>query len=186
MTGIHETNASQANTLCRACGLCCTGHLFIWTKLRPAELDPVEALGMPVLRSEPRQRGFNQPCPLWHGECTVYASPHYPHACRAYKCKLLKEMPGESVSLAEALAIVNMAKEMIQEVEALLPTSSMPNFRERLVAHLERLKTSSGNEKMDLEFRQKARALLGFYDQVFGVTDVVDMPDEDRIQKNIP
>ena len=134
---------------------------------------------MPVLRSEPRQRGFNQPCPLWQGECTVYASPHYPHACRAYKCKLLKEMLGETVSLSEALAIIEMAKGMIQEVEMLLPASSTPNFRERLVAHLERLKTSAGNEKMDLEFRLKANALLGFYDQVFGVTDVVDGPEEE-------
>jgi len=66
---------------------------------------------------------------------------------------------------------------MIREVEMLLPASSMPNFRERLVAHLEHLKTSAGNEKVDLEFRLKASALLGFYEQVFGVTDVVDTPD---------
>ena len=175
MTNTDEPYTSQANTLCKSCGLCCTGHLFIWTKLRPAELDPVEALGMPVLRSEPRQRGFNQPCPLWQGECTIYASPHYPHACRAYKCKLLNEMLGEKVSLPEALSIVEMAKEMIQEVELLLPTSSTPNFRERLVAHLERLKTRQ--ETTDLEFRRKAGALLGFYERVFGVTDVVDTPE---------
>src|SRR4030095_17126719 len=44
---------SQANVLCRACGLCCTGHLFVWAKLRPAELDPAEALGLSVFRSDP-------------------------------------------------------------------------------------------------------------------------------------
>ena len=131
---------------------------------------------MTVLRSEPRQRGFNQPCPLWQGECTIYASPHYPHACRAYKCKLLKEMLGDNVSLPEALAIVEMAKGMIEEVEALLLPSSTPNFRERLVAHLEHLKTMPGQENTDLEFRLKAGALLGFYEKVFGVTDVVDTP----------
>ena len=134
---------------------------------------------MPVLRSEPRQRGFNQPCPLWQGECTIYASPHYPHACRAYKCKLLKEMLVEKVSLPEALAIVEMAKEMIQEVEALLPASSTPNFRERLVEKLDHQKTLTGQEDTDLEFRRKAGALLGFYEQVFGVTDVVDTPGEE-------
>jgi hypothetical protein len=176
---MDETNGSQANDLCRACGLCCTGHLFIWTKLRPAELDPVEKLGMTVLRSEPRQRGFNQPCPLWQGECTIYASPHYPHACRAYKCKLLKEMLGDNISLPEALAIVEVAKGMIQEVEALLPASSTPNFRERLVAHLEHLKTLPEQENTDREFRLKADALLGFYEQVFGVTDVVIGPEEE-------
>ena len=79
----------------------------------------------------------------------------------------------------EALAIVEMAKEMINEVEALLPASSTPNFRERLVAHLERMKTFTGQDDIDVEFHRKAGALLGFYDQVFGVTDLVDGPEED-------
>ena len=91
-------------------------------------------------------------------------------------------MLGEKVSLPEALAIVEMAKGMLQEVEMLLPASSTPNFRERLVAHLEHQKTPTGQES-DLEFRQKADALLGFYEQVFGVTDVVDMPEVYTIQR---
>src|SRR5512147_3049765 len=117
MTGIEETTPSQANILCRSCGLCCTGHLFIWAKLRPSELDPAEALGMQVFRSDPTQRGFSQPCPLWQGECTIYTSPHYPHICRAYQCKLLKEMRSETVSLPEALTIVEQTKGMIHELE---------------------------------------------------------------------
>ena len=176
---MDETTEPQASTLCKSCGLCCTGHLFIWTKLRPAELDPVEKLGMTVLRSEPRQRGFNQPCPLWQGECTVYASPHYPHACQAYRCRLLKEMLGHNVSLPEALAIVDQAKGMILEVETLLPASSMPNFRERLVEHLECLNTLDGQASADLDFQRKADALLRLYEDVFGVTDVVDAPEQE-------
>lgn len=176
MTGIGETGESQANILCRSCGLCCTGHLFIWAKLRPSELDPAETLGMRVFRSDPTQRGFSQPCPLWQGECTIYASHHYPHVCRAYKCKLLKEMLGGDISLSGARGTVEQAKGMIQELEALLPVSSKPNFRERLVAQLEKRERQVNP---DLEFRQKAGALLVFYEQVFGVTDVVDMPAEE-------
>jgi hypothetical protein len=184
MTDIDDPIESQANILCRSCGLCCTGHLFIWAKLRPSELDPAEALGMHVFRSEPNQRGFSQPCPLWQGECTIYASADYPHVCRAYKCKLLKEILGETIPLSDALVTIEQAKGMIREVEALLPVSSTLNFRERLVAqleNLERLKTPNGNgqENTDLEFRRKAAALLTFYEQVFGVTDVVDKPDEE-------
>jgi len=173
MTGTGETGEAQANILCRSCGLCCTGHLFIWAKLRPSELDRAEALGMRVFRSDPTQRGFSQPCPLWQGECTIYDSPHYPHVCRAYKCKLLKEMLGEAISLAGALATVEQAKGMIRDLEALLPVSSKPNFRERLVAQLE---TPKRPENTDLEFRRKAGDLLEFYEKVFGVTDVVDKP----------
>ena len=178
MTAIDETNEPQANILCKSCGLCCTGHLFIWAKLRPAELDPAEELGMTVFRSDPRQRGFSQPCSLWQGQCTIYASPHYPRVCRAYKCKLLREVIGEKTSLPNALTAVEQAKGMIHELEALLPVSPNTNFRQRLVAHLETLEGSARQENTDLEFRRKAGALLKFYEKVFGVKDLVEKPDE--------
>jgi hypothetical protein len=174
MTGIDETDESQANLLCKSCGLCCNGNLFIWVKLRPAELDPAEALGMHVYRSDPNQRGFSQPCPLWKGQCTIYTSPHYPRACRSYKCKLLKEMLGGNTSLPNALKVVEQAKGMIRELEALLPILEKTNFRERLVKQLE------NSTDTDLDLRQlKADALLIYYEEVFGVKDVVDKPDEE-------
>ncbi len=178
MTGIDETNESQASILCRSCGLCCTGHLFIWTKLKSAELDAAQALGLNVFRSDPRQRGFSQPCPLWQGQCTIYTSPHYPHFCRTYKCKLLKGLLDENTSLPDALTVIEQAKEMIQEVETLLPNSSNTNFRERLVAHLEALEKSNEQDNMDLEFRRKADALLTFYEQIFGVDDLIEKAEE--------
>jgi hypothetical protein len=180
MTGTAETNESQANILCKSCGLCCTGHLFIWSKLKSAELDSAEALGLNVFRSDPRQRGFSQPCPLWQGQCTIYTSPHYPHFCRTYKCKLLKEVLDENTSLPDALTVVAQAKGTIHELEAPLPSSPNTNFRERLVAHLEdpeRAQASAGQE--DREFRLKADALLLLYEKVFGVKDLVDKPDEE-------
>ena len=173
MTGMDETKGSQGNILCKSCGLCCTGHLFIWTKLRSAELDSAQALGLNVFGSDPSQRGFSQPCPAWQGECTIYASRHYPHFCRTYKCKLLKEVLDENTQLSDALIVVQQAKEMIHEVEALLPGSPNINFRARLVAQLEE------NDNTDLEFQRKAHALLILYEKVFGVKDLVDKPNED-------
>ncbi len=179
MTGIDETNESQGTILCKSCGLCCTGHLFIWAKLRSSELDSAKMLGLNVFGSDPRQRGFSQPCPLWQGQCTIYTSPQYPHFCRTYKCKLLKEVLDENTPLAYALTVIGQAKGMIHEVESLLPSSLNPNFRERLVAHLETLEESNRQEDADLEFRQKADALLNFYEKVFGVKDLVDQPNEE-------
>jgi hypothetical protein len=176
MTDTDETISSPANTLCKSCGLCCTGHLFIWAKLRSAELDSAQALGLHVFRSDPRQRGFSQPCPLWHGQCTIYTSPHYPRFCRTYKCKLLKQVLDEHTRLPVALTVIEQAKAMIHEVEALLPDSPNPNFRERLVAGLEE---ASGQQDADHEFRRKAAELLLFYEEVFGVTDVIDQPEEE-------
>jgi hypothetical protein len=168
MTAPDIFSEAPANILCKDCGLCCTGHLFIWTKLRSVELDSIEALGVNVVRSIPSQRGFNQPCPLWQGQCTIYEAPHYPRFCRTYKCTLLKQLLDERISLTQALSVIRQAKELIREVETILPPSSNPNFRERLAAHLEDQTDS------DPEFRHKAAELLSMYEQIFGVKDVIE------------
>ena len=171
---MNEGSQSPATTLCKSCGLCCTGHLFAWAKLKPAELDPAEAMGMTVYRSDPHERGFSQPCPLWKGQCTIYDSPHYPRVCRAYQCALLKEVSGENTSLAQALSVVEQARAMMDEVEALLPASSNPNFRERLVDYIEHPAESAAREDAYRVFRLKADALLLFIKEHFGVTDFLE------------
>lgn len=174
MTGSQETNESQASALCKACGLCCTGHLFIWVKLRPRELDPAEALGMTVFRSDPTQRGFSQPCPLWKGDCTIHASAHYPRACLAYQCKLLKEVIAEKTALPAALDLIQQAKELIRELEPLLPALPNPNFRERLVTRIEHPQRFTQLSDSEAEFQRKAGDLLAFYARVFGVNDLLE------------
>ncbi len=168
----NEIETSSA--LCTACGLCCNGRLFIWVKLKPSELDPAEALGMTVYRSDPTQRGFAQPCPLWKQKCTIYDSPHYPRACRAYHCKLLKELIVEKIKLAEALRVIEQGKELIDEVERMLPPSANQNFRERLVAEIEQPDMAAWNKSEYREFSRKAGALLRFYADKLGVTDLLE------------
>jgi hypothetical protein len=163
---------SDASDLCKACGLCCTGHLFVWGKLKSTEIESAKLLGLNVLGSGPNDRGFSQPCSLWDGKCTIYTTPSYPHFCGLYKCKLLKELMDGSSTLPEALRVVQHAKEMIEDVDSLLPASSQASFRERLVAHM---------DEADVEFQDKARRLLIFYKDRFGVKDVVDdLEDIDR------
>ena len=153
---------SPANTLCKACGLCCTGHIFAWTKLRSPELDSIQALGVPVFR-EPERRGFNQPCPLWQGVCTVYDTPNYPRFCHTYKCKLLKELLAETISLDNALPVIEQTHNLIQEVTALLPPSANPNFSERVLDQLEHPNTPT-------ELHSAIENLLVVYKSRFGVT----------------
>jgi hypothetical protein len=167
LMGSKDTiNISQGMELCKSCGLCCTGHFFVWSKLRSAELDSIESLGLKVFR-EPGQRGFNQPCPLWQGQCTIYDSPHYPRFCHTYKCKLLKQLLNENICLPEALTIVEQAKEMIEKLEYLLPASAKDNFRELLVSHIEQ-------GKADEDFQRKADVLLLFLDTQFDINDFFD------------
>ena len=137
----------------------------------------MEALGVNVVR-HPTQRGFSLPCPLWQGICTIHSSPSYPRACNTYKCKLLKRLLDETTTLPEAQTVVRDAKDMIAEMESLLPDSSNGNFRERLVERIEYLEKSTLLGSEDLEFQQKAGVLLSFYKEQFGVKDLVDDRDD--------
>lgn len=173
MTNIKE---SQAQTLCKSCGMCCSGQLFAWVRLNANELDRSEALGLNVIRNDPRQRGFTQPCPLWNGICTVYTSPDYPRSCGTYKCKVLKELREGDISLSSGLSTVQETLRMISDIEMLLPASSSISFRERLIVHKEYL------EKLDeamygvaeKDFLAKAGELLTRYEDRFGVDDFID------------
>lgn len=176
MTEIEYSRASEATELCKACGLCCTGHLFSWVRLKAVELTPLEKLGLNVIRNDPRQRGFTQPCPMWNGICTIYDSPHYPRGCDSYKCKLLRELLDEGVTLPKALKVVKQAMEKIQDVEKLLPASKNISFRERLIERLERVNASAKLNAADSEFRSKANELLEYFDLQFGVNDFLEAP----------
>ncbi len=179
MSDIDNVGESQATVLCTTCGLCCTGHLFLWAKLKSVEVETVRGLGLNVLGVEPENRGFGLPCPLWAGKCPIHTSPDYPHACRTYKCKLLKLVIDESAPLSDALAVIEQAKEMIKELKTLLPASPSNNFRERLIAHLERLNESTTLRSADLEFQRKAGELLILYEKQFGVKNLVDTFEEE-------
>ena len=167
-----DTNESPANILCKSCGLCCSGHLFAWVRLNAPELDPAQSLGLTVIRNDPRQRGFTQPCPLWDGVCMAYTSPNYPRSCRKYKCTTLRRLLDEDITLSEALPVIQETLSLIREIELLLPASSALSFRERLITHKENLE--AGGEPVDSEFLSKTKILLAYYEDRFGVDDLID------------
>ncbi len=74
--------------------------------------------------------------------------------------------------------MIEQAKARIRELEALLPISANPNFRERLVAHMEHLEESEKDGRPESEFLSRARELLAVYEKQFGVKDVVDYLEE--------
>ncbi|MBL8063377.1 MAG: hypothetical protein JNK32_10180, partial [Anaerolineales bacterium] len=128
-----------------------------------------------VIRDDPRQRGFTQPCAMWNGVCTVYASPSYPSSCRKYKCKVLKQLLADDISLPEGLSIIQDTLDLIREIEPLLPESSAISFRERLIAHKEELESNGEvHNALDEELLHKTRVLLTRYEDLFGVDDFMD------------
>ncbi|MFN8411412.1 MAG: hypothetical protein U0Z26_03390 [Anaerolineales bacterium] len=173
MTNLDE---SQVQTLCKACGMCCNGSLFAWVRLNANELDRSEALGLNVIRNDPRQRGFTQPCPMWNGTCTIYTSLDYPRSCGTYKCKVLRQLLDEDISLPDALTVVQDTLEMIRSIDLLLPASPSMSFRERLITFKEELEKRSEQDRKPLEqeFLLKAGDLLTRYEDRFGVDDFID------------
>jgi hypothetical protein len=176
MTEVEYSRESEATTLCKSCGLCCTGHLFSWVRLKANELTPSEKLGLKVIRNDPTQRGFTQPCPAWNGQCTIYDSPHYPRGCDSYKCKLLRELLDESISLQDAQAVVEKTKASIRKVEAQLPKSAHSSFRDRFIAQVKSLRESSG-QGHHRKFLAQAEALLHVFQNSFGVKDFFEEED---------
>lgn len=166
---------APANTLCKSCGLCCSGHLFSWVRLNAPEMDPVQGLGVPVIRNDPRQRGFTQPCPLWDGACTIYTSHSYPRSCAKYKCQVLRRLEDDDLSLSDALSIIQETLALIREIEALLPDLKTISFRERLIARKEDLESRKGEHSLvEQDFLRKTGKLLNYYEDRFGVDDFID------------
>ncbi len=111
------------STLCQRCGLCCDGNMFTAIPLRPAEVDGLRELSLPVRIGPAGAPSLAQRCTALEGRCcTVYAGR--PEVCRRYRCLLLTALVEAEVSLEEALAVVEGAHARIAAVAAALPPSS--------------------------------------------------------------
>ena len=177
MTKIEYSRGDEAESLCIACGLCCTGHLFSWVQIKSAERPRLDQLELTMIQPSAKQHGFRQPCPMWDGKCSIYHSKVYPSGCRSFNCKLLREVLDESISLSKALRVVKRTKERIGVVDEFLPASRSTSFRERLIERLENV--SSKPDAIDKEFRSKANELLIDFKKHFGVRDFRDLPNSE-------
>lgn len=182
-SGIEQENESASSTLCKACGLCCTGHLFVNAEFKPHEIETTQALGFNVLQSNPEKPVFTLPCHLWKGQCTIYAHPQKPSICGDFKCKLLKEVEGEELALDDALAVVEQARQMILELEMQLPVGQDRNFRRRLFEYVNQLERSNSQTDTVKTFRLKAGVLLVLFAQRFGVTGLFNKPENAKPTK---
>ena len=174
MTEIEYSRGEEAESLCMACGLCCTGHLFSWVQIKSTEQSRLGQLGLKIIQPEARHHGFSQPCPMWDGECSIYRSKTYPSGCRSFKCRLLRELLDEDIPLLKALRVVKQTREKIAVIDKFLPASKEVSFRELLIEQLDRIPLNPG--LVDEEFRSKANELLSDFEKRFGVSDFLGSP----------
>lgn len=99
---------SKCEALCLACALCCDGTLFARVPLLPEEVLP-EGLTASVATGGGRFLG--QPCRALGGRrCSVYDAR--PRVCRSFECLLRSALLADEVSMEEALAVVQRARQV--------------------------------------------------------------------------
>jgi uncharacterized protein len=172
-----ETNSSS---LCKSCGLCCTGHLFTNAPLNPTEFKPALTLGLELVQLQTQKTAFRLPCPLWEGQCAIYTHPLKPSICGDFNCKLLQEVEEEKLQLDDGLAVVRRTKQMIQELDGHLHSRQSNNFRRRLFEYVNQLEKSASPTDADNVFRLKVGVLLVLFAQRFGVTGLFNQPEQEQ------
>jgi hypothetical protein len=169
MTDPNSKNELDATAVCKACGLCCTGHLFTWARLDPGEIITTQALGMSLVQPRPDENGFSLPCPLYTNQCPIYTHPHKPKVCGKYECKMLKEIKNGQKNLAQAMTEIKQFKDIVHELEALLPTKPNVNYNQYLCEHIWQLENDPTLYNTEAAFRLKAGVFFILLEQRFGV-----------------
>jgi hypothetical protein len=176
MNSIVEKLEPDGQKLCIACGLCCTGHIFPSAVLKNEEIEKTRSLGMNVTTFASGEADFYLPCLHWKEKCTIYQNPDKPYVCGKYECLLLKKLIAETITLAQALAKVNQAQEIIKELESLLPGEHTPGFRARLVAQIKERENSNPADEAETLLRMKGGVLLVFFGKQFGISALFENP----------
>lgn len=111
--------SSIASDLCTQCGLCCNGALFDFGPLTAEEVPQAQDNGLAVL-AEAGKFGFAQPCPALDGaHCRIYAAR--PDTCRTFRCKVLRAVEAEDMTIGEAQSIIARTVAAANEARAQLP-----------------------------------------------------------------
>ena len=184
MTITNRPKLSAGETLCRYCGLCCTGHLFESARLGADEAAFPRSMGMQVRIAEGESSGhFLLPCPLWRKHCSIYSHPLKPQVCSSYQCELLKNVHSGSFSLQRALATVVRIKKMISGLEMALPIAQGENFRKRLLDSIGLLERSAENgDSKAGKILFESGILLAKFSRIYGVINLFNDPEQRSLE----
>ena len=111
----------KANRLCMSCGMCCDGTMFDHANVVPDEKQQVMSAGL-IVNEKLGKLSFEQPCRFYcHNLCSIYEQR--PAVCISYRCKLLKKMNKDEVSLDAALDKVKMLRALQKRLAEVMPNA---------------------------------------------------------------
>ena len=157
-------SSSEGETVCLACGMCCDGTLLNHADLESWRSRELTKEGFRVFwRNERQQWAFWLPCSHHvDGRCARFEDR--PPICGIYQCKLLKRVESGETSTTEALAIVERAKGMVEEVAAGLRGNPEYDQREGFRARVEHYarRANAGLEPSSGPLIERYLELLGY------------------------
>ena len=103
------------STLCRQCGLCCSGAFFTHVALSTAEAERLRGERVRVVSKRDGRKVMALGCTALDGTtCGIYGQR--PHGCREYVCEVGRSLERGALSLDEALAVVRRGRELVDAV----------------------------------------------------------------------
>lgn len=159
-----DEELSPGSHLCTSCGLCCEGALHSNALLDEDEISDARALGLPV-REDSERPLFSLPCPkLENSCCGIYGSR--PQVCARYKSQLLQDLEHGRVDLDEALARVQTARHLLEQLREVMPDGmTMHETRVLAVQSAEPPAGAEGLQRLILKLR--TTALQVYIDKFF-------------------
>lgn len=174
-----EQTEALEQRLCRACGFCCDGTLFLHVRIR--ESEPIRAYkkaGLQLVDSPEGKVTMRQPCSGFSkGNCQTYHCR--PLRCGEFKCALLNLASEGAVTESNALDLIRETKKIRSRYTDLL-YQIFPDFEQKPVVstyrqirkaskHLsgEALKLFRARKSQLKEYRERLQEALDlhFYDR---------------------
>lgn len=149
--------------------MCCSGVLFHYVRLQPADSPKaLAALGLKLKRKR-RQDCILQPCPAYREACcSIYEER--PERCRVFECRPLQQVATGTITETAAQEKITEAAKLVAHVESLLHQCGATNRKHPLskrceTAMAEPLDASSDEAMVQMRTRlshamQKLDALL--------------------------
>ena len=168
-------SAQQSADLCQACGICCTGAFFSHVIVSAKEAEALKGTAIKTYENKKDKIVFDQPCAALSGtSCSIYNKR--PGSCRAFLCKLTRNVLTGETELDSALEIVaelktvsawlvdNTPMDMIKH--QLNPSTIKPHSIDRTLTAWQKLKNEGGDiaaEEVRANSLGLLQVLMGLY-----------------------
>lgn len=146
--------------LCTTCGLCCSSFFSVGYISSKDEKYTVEKFGGELFNNEKGQLCFRQPCPAYHGNCSIY--PNHPASCQGFECTLLKKLRHDEITLEHAISLVQQTKDVVSQIDETL-ASLLGKRKVSTIYYMQQFYKLLEIKRENIRFKHRYKKALGSY-----------------------